>query len=488
MTFGDFYNILFTVVLLIVVGLLRFNVLRIPKVVRNIRFFKEVLEFAFWILVFRTFVVMLYFLTDRSLDVIKPWPATVLAISFNLDNILSGFYFLLAVAGFLLVAFNYRRIMSASLAPFLLIAFLIVLWNVFTTNALQGGIVAGFSNPISGLGMQYYHDAIRFSSVSELIGEYNQVQASLNVHSRVHPFGPNLVFFLLNSLFAGNVFWISVVVSVFSCATVFPTYLLFKELQLSEKICRVLTLIFIFLPSIVLYYGTSIDGVIALLFTTAIATFVYSLKRNSLLVALGSGLVISMALLMTFIGFFIIGVIAVWFFVFNTTMAQRRWFSGSKSLAVVLLVPAVVLLLTRQFLGFDYVESLLVASRIQNPEGFMLFSQPLNYLVTRLENAWEILLFFGPVCSVLLYRTIKKKTFAPRHNLFAMVGMSLLLIAFLAGVCDTGETARICMFIFPYLLLLIADQIEDTHRDSVAIMCWLFAQALVMQTFLLLYW
>lgn len=481
-------SILLTVALLVLVGVLRLTMQRLPSVLGNIRFLRETLEFGLWVLLSRAFVLTLDLLTRQSLDVPWGWPTYAIEMSFHLDGPLPIVYSLLSVAGFLLVVRNYTRIINTRLSLFLLIGFLLVVWNVSTMNALQGGLVEGFSNPISGGQAQYYHDAIEFDSASQLVGEYNQIQESLQVHSRAHPFGPDLLLYFLNNLVDGSVFWISVIIALLSCASIFPTYLLFKELGVSERPRRALLLISTFLPSVVIYYGTSLDAIIALAFTAAVALSVYSFRHNNHLVALAGGLVVSVALLLTFVGVFIVGALAMWLFVSNITTAGKRWFSNCGNLAIVVLVPLVVLLLVRQFLGFDYLASYLLASQIENPEGFRLLSEPLNYLVTRAENIWDILLFIGPVCSVLLYRTIKRNPLEPRHNLFAMVGMSMLLLIFLSGAYQTGETARACLFIVPYLLLPIATHLDDSDRDGRAIVIWLFVQTLAMQTFFSFFW
>jgi hypothetical protein len=210
--------------------------------------------------------------------------------------------------------------------------------------------------------------------------------------------------------------------------------------------------------------------------------------HNRSLVAVASGLVISLGLLMTFIGSLIIALIVVWFFVYNVKVLKRGPFSSIKIPVIALGIPLAILLVCKYYMGFDYLESFLNASRLVNSSGFSLFADPLNYLATRLEDVWEILLFLGPVCSVLLYRTLTGNKGASEHKTLSLVGISVLLLAFLAGTFETGETARTCLFILPFLLMLAVDQFKGSFLEGRAITVWLFVQTAVMQTFFSFYW
>jgi hypothetical protein len=134
------------------------------------------------------------------------------------------------------------------------------------------------------------------------------------------------------------------------------------------------------------------------------------------------------------------------------------------------------------FSGFSYIAALRTATHLENPHGFRLLSEPLSYFVTRLEDIAEIALFLGPFLLSILSRSMKRfrreYTHAARLHLTAVATLGAL---FLTGAYRTGETARACLFIFPYLLLpILASAVwERAHRKW--ILGSVFAQALLMQ-------
>jgi hypothetical protein len=103
--------------------------------------------------------------------------------------------------------------------------------------------------------------------------------------------------------------------------------------------------------------------------------------------------------------------------------------------------------------GFSYIAALRTATHLENPHGFRLLAEPLSYLSTRLEDVCEIAVFAGPVLLSLILGNAKD--FVREHPLggrLLVTGLATLAALFLTGAYRTGETARACLFIFPYLL------------------------------------
>ncbi|GAW94001.1 hypothetical protein [Calderihabitans maritimus] len=142
--------------------------------------------------------------------------------------------------------------------------------------------------------------------------------------------------------------------------------------------------------------------------------------------------------------------------------------------------------------NFNYLNSFRIASSIENPEGFRLLSDPIDYFFTRLENIFEILLFLGPFLTILAFwgiTILKKKS----KDLFiiTILGVSSLLAMFLTGAYKTGETARACIFIYPFLMFPIAAYLENRNIgfSEQYQLSWLtFGQAVLMQLFGFYFW
>ena len=149
-------------------------------------------------------------------------------------------------------------------------------------------------------------------------------------------------------------------------------------------------------------------------------------------------------------------------------------------------------------LGFNYINALLYASASENPNGFMLLSSPIEYFASRIQNILDIAIFFGPVLSVLAYRgfiTLRKEATenpdsSKKYNLIlaALIALGLL---FLTGAPKKGETARICMFILPFLLIPVIAYIQRanmSNRDKGILLLLVFGQAVLMQLFGIWVW
>lgn len=135
--------------------------------------------------------------------------------------------------------------------------------------------------------------------------------------------------------------------------------------------------------------------------------------------------------------------------------------------------------------GYNALLAFRAASLYENPHGFMLLVDPINYLFTRIENVAEILVFLGPFLLVLLIRGLKNFRFEPLMVL-TLLGCATLLAMFLTGAWRTGETARACAFIYPYLLFPVGRYLEQqktgaSERLQLAVL--VFGQSVAMQTF-----
>jgi len=141
--------------------------------------------------------------------------------------------------------------------------------------------------------------------------------------------------------------------------------------------------------------------------------------------------------------------------------------------------------------GFNYLESFLITSSSET-QGFA-FASPLSYIITRASNILDIIIFFGPVLIVLLYyglRILKNKRSNNEKSskilLFTISAIISLVLIFLTGAYDHGETARGAMFIYIFLLLPIAAYMNEkkiSHREKYILLIIIFCQTALMQLF-----
>ena len=149
-------------------------------------------------------------------------------------------------------------------------------------------------------------------------------------------------------------------------------------------------------------------------------------------------------------------------------------------------------------LGFNYINAFLYASALENPNGFMLFSNPVEYFTTRIQDILDIVIFFGPVLSVLAYRgfvmlheEVVQDTESSKKYHLVLAALIALGLLFLTGAPKKGETARICMFILPFLLILVITYIQKTNmsrRDKIILLVLVFSQTVILQLFGIWVW
>jgi hypothetical protein len=241
--------------------------------------------------------------------------------------------------------------------------------------------------------------------------------------------------------------------------------------EASDGTARYMAFLIALLPAVEVYYLATIDAVITSLLIAVLYLFCFGKSRWALPAAAG---ILTASFLLTYVSIFILPVLLGYELIMRRSV--RRF---AVVLATVVSVHAVVYLAT----GYNGWAAFREASHYENPKGFMLFVDPANYLFTRLEDVSEILFFFGPFLILLFWRGIKRISFTPLYTLTAL-GIATLLGMFLVGAWRTGETARACAFIYPFLLFPVSkllDRDQQTKNARLRLASLVFAQTVVMQ-------
>lgn len=353
---------------------------------------------------------------------------------------------------------------------------------VVATNLLHGW-EDGFVRPIAGggvEGIQCYHDAIKVESAVGFVRHFEENQENLLAHSRTHPPGAVLSIYILHRAL-GSPAAIALVIACLSTvlSMVFLYGILVKEFG-EGSLTRYTVLLFALIPAVQIYYAASIDALIGSFLLGAIYFFTY---RRTAIGILGSFVCIAIASFMTFGFLFILPVIVITEFI-----GIRRIVRSGITLALL----AVLYLIVERAVGFNYIASFATAAALENPNGFMLFADPASYIFTRLEGVFEIIVFFGPflaICAVRGFRYMRTNG----SLLFTMTAVALVTMAamFLTGAFRTGETARCCLFVYPYLLFPAAWYLKRdglAEREETVLLLVVFGQTVCMQLFGNYFW
>lgn len=348
------------------------------------------------------------------------------------------------VAAFLVVLLIALRLRPTPVRVWIFGVALILLGNL-----AQGGVGLGFLAPFRFRGGARYLEAAQtIDGWTEWLRSFTTIQRTLYRQPQTHPPFAVLLHHVLRTP--------AVISAAFTGIASVSIVLVWKTLKAAgakagESLW--LALLFAVVPAINIYGGVSLDGVV-LTTSTLFLLGLVRLERGPTwswyaFAALAAGLFATNAL--TFGGLLLVAVLAL------RSLGSRE---VRKAMALCLGLAAVLYVAFSLGFGYDHVKAFVTASKSENPNGFQAIGVPIHYWLTRQENVWNIAVFASvPVLAVLVRRR--------PHDLSA-AAVLVLLIMFLTGAYRTGETARACMFIYPFLFLTLKDLPARSIRRLVA--------------------
>ena len=343
---------------------------------------------------------------------------------------------------------------AARLSPALVIgvgALMIALGNLG-----QGGFHAAYIAPFEATKVQYLQDALRIVSPwREWLADFNDIQSRLMIHGRTHPPFAVLVHLWLLRAGGGSTAMLALVFAGISSASVAVMWWILWALDVPESHRRLLTLTFALIPAVNIYSTVSLDGVILTTASLFLLGLVIAMRRPGMvpLAALLCVMGFLLTNLLTYGGVFLLGIGVV--MGVRELMLRRgptiALLTGISALTLMLVIP-----LLNDVYHYDHIRGLLTALQLESPRGFLGLSDPASYIQSRIEDASEIAFFLSFGCVAVLLAM----PFGHWLRGFADDGIALAIAAFamiagflVAGVFPVGETARVCLYVYPYLLL-----------------------------------
>jgi hypothetical protein len=375
----------------------------------------------------------------------------------------------------------------------ILITFGLVL--LFFTNLIQGWST-GIADTIGG-GSEIYWDITKVVNPLAFISDFNLLQAGLSLHAQTQPPGAVLTIYLFNLLFQSPAL---IAIGLGAIAGVFSAFFL-NEIYMrmfGRESAKYGVILYLLLPAVQIYYLANIYAIVATLAAGAIYFYLHpngAVRIAGTFVTLFLGTFISFLFIYMPLLLFLFELFTAWSSApeRNLTGQLKVFASSMRTLAAACIGMITLYGLLYLGLGFNYLEAFLYASSLENPGGFMLLASPTQYIATRSQDVLDIVVFFGPVLAVLCYRGLKmmksSSSMEPgasqAYNL-VMSSLVSLLILFLAGAPKKGETARICMFILPFLLIPILYYLDGaafSKAEKIKLLLLVFLQAVIMQLF-----
>ncbi len=361
----------------------------------------------------------------------------------------SGFVFAFLFLTLGILAFRYSEKLNIYLL-FLMAILLVVLGNLS-----QGNFDIAFLQPFYLKGRQYYTDALAITDGQVWLRDFSKNLEQFQMHTRTHPPFVTLLHYWILSI--SNIETLAMVFFALG-SLAFPLfYKILVNLGFGETRRKWMLLLLAVIPSVNIYLLVSIDALVLTSTLIFLLGFTRIFHQNKIDAAsfllISSGLILTN--LLTFSGLFLFAFLGCISFYF---LIRGRWsfvWLSLMSAAVFVLAFTVIYAIT----GYSQLDTFLSASHSENPDGFRLFHQPFIYLMTRLEDIGEVFLFlsFG-FLAVFFSRKPGTEVFENRTiNILFFSAITAISAMLLTGAYGTGETARACLFLVPYFLILLKD-------------------------------
>jgi hypothetical protein len=366
-----------------------------------------------------------------------------------------GFLALSVAAGFFVWRFR-RSLVRLRDRMFLPLVFAISLALFYLLNAVSYGPAEAVTHTATEV-LDYPVVNRQFTDVSDLFARFNEVSPTLTGHAThhvtTHPPGPVLVCRIASELDPSG--WLLSVFLVLSgAASLWPAWALLGELGLRGERRRAILLLWSILPAVVAYTMSSFEALFATLALTGLALGIRSVARGEPLTAIAAGLVLTAGGLLNYS----VAVVGLGLAV-GAVINNRLKKGALRALYQLLIVGATfagAYILLYLASGFSYIGGFFIAVARENPDGFRLLSQPLDYATGLATSIGDLWWFLWPWLGALLVSGIREtlKNPVPADG-WALGLVASVLLVLLSGACWVGETARIMLFMYPVLLYLI---------------------------------
>jgi len=384
-------------------------------------------------------------LIDIDLDTSVFFPISVFKLEFHASGLKYGLVFLIVLSLSLKHSSKFKPVH---------LWFLTVIFIVLG-NLSQGSIDEGFYKPFFERGIQYYDDALKVVDWRLWLANFTELQDSLLTHSKTHPPFAVLLHYGILEAAKGRVGILASAFALISSFSPIIFWYVLKTIRIPVEKCNILTILFSVVPAYNIYSCVSLDGIIL----TGSLLFLYGIVRIIKIGIHFQGLIFYLA------GMILVNALTyggIFLFLVTFLVGARNYWMHRKTNFLYLLGSSIVLCiacneLIGDYFGYSHFLGFIQASALENSEGFRGFTEPINYFITRIENFSEIALFFSLGCFVALFHPdILRLRFLEINDdwsAFTLFSIFSVLLFCFAGAYKTGETARACLFIYPYLLL-----------------------------------
>lgn len=406
---------------------------------------------------------------------------------------------LIILTGFLLIcrkillhqATSRTRFFAISILSFLVIGISVAMIDGY--QEVDGQNILAFLEPYTRTSLEYYGDVPKVDAVGfqSFLRDYAKPELfqTLSLHSQTHPPGGILFLWIISKFLGYNLMTAALVSICFTSLTVIPIYWLAKDLY-GEAVGRYATVLFLIMPSFVMFTTTSMDGPFSVFPIVSVYLFYKATSSKSTLYAVLTGISLGFGMFMTFSTVFIglfFGVVML----LTAIMDCKRFKDVYTALFVAGAAFVGFYLLMFAVSGFNLLDVLMAA--IEKDEKLMGtgYESITRYFHVSIANLFAFLICIGIPITIVWTNQIPRM-FRRRDIYVIGYFISLLMIAF--STLYTMEVERIWIFMAPFVVIPVAKYLRDVcnHQQSTSRFYWVAGlmclQLILFEVTLYTYW
>jgi len=342
---------------------------------------------------------------------------------------------------------------------------------------------------------EYFDDVPKFDSLSDIVRNYASKAKTLTRHSGTHPPGPVFALWIITHLFTYHETVKAFFIILTAPLALVPMYLLAEQFY-NKKIALYTIALYLVTPNIVMYTATCMDAFFSVSLISSIHLFFYSLKKRTVILAVLTGLSLSVSMFLTFATTFL-GV----YFIVLTILIYFSNRSEFKNYLTTLLISGgifcVFYLIMYLITGYNILTCLQGAFEVDKSgigTGYETFPR---YLFVSGTNLFGFFSMTGVPTFVLWLREVGKTI----RNFLSEKGFSTVLLAYVTVLIPTdfstlylAETERIWIFMAPFVLIPAAKNLKEytdekrSERMFYVTIVLLYIQTLAFEVFIDTVW
>lgn len=181
---------------------------------------------------------------------------------------------------------------------FIVCCFVLAVVVPISVAMMRGGL-DGITMAYSRYRYEYISDIGKGGTIQGLFTQFEQIQAYLSMHAKVHPPGPIVILWIISYGVGQSPLMLSLGTIVFGATSVVPFYYWMRDM-FNVRVAAHATLLYVFVPTVVIFTATSADILFMPFTITTLWLFWRSITRGSLRYALGAGIVYGLCTLLSF--------------------------------------------------------------------------------------------------------------------------------------------------------------------------------------------